>query len=165
MATIFGFLYMVCTLAPPEEYDWTVHVRRWCGLMSNYFDHLLLEASVLLLTVHIAGAGVVAVWFIIDWLVRCWCTRVSWGKLTGFWNDGFIHWALYCVRRWPVAVPPKSGYLRQSYSRLTLLLFGLVLWPLLQLSRFWMISWMLSGRCHVHFAKCLWSQCLLSFSL
>jgi len=33
-----------CTLAPPSEYDWTqtVHVQRWCGLMSNYFDHLLL---------------------------------------------------------------------------------------------------------------------------
>jgi len=42
MATIIGFLYMGCTLVPPEEYDWTVHVRRWCGLMSNYFDHLLL---------------------------------------------------------------------------------------------------------------------------
>jgi len=42
MATIFGFLYMGCTMAPPEEYDWTVHLRRRCGLMSNYFDHLLL---------------------------------------------------------------------------------------------------------------------------
>jgi len=29
-----------CTLAPPEEYDWTVHVQRRCDLMSNYFDHL-----------------------------------------------------------------------------------------------------------------------------
>jgi len=42
MATIFGFLYMGCKLAPPEEYDWTVHVRRRCVLMSNYFDHLFL---------------------------------------------------------------------------------------------------------------------------
>jgi len=25
-----------------RQYDWTVHVRRRCGLMSNYFDHLLL---------------------------------------------------------------------------------------------------------------------------
>ena len=40
MATIFGFLYKGCTLAPPEEYDWTVDVRRRYGLMSNYFDHL-----------------------------------------------------------------------------------------------------------------------------
>jgi len=40
MATIFGFLYMGCTLAPPGEYDLTVRVRRRCGLMSNYFDHL-----------------------------------------------------------------------------------------------------------------------------
>jgi len=29
------------TLAPPAEYDWTVHLRQRCGLMSNYFDHLL----------------------------------------------------------------------------------------------------------------------------
>ena len=28
------------TLAPPVEYDWTVHLWRRCGLMSNYFDHL-----------------------------------------------------------------------------------------------------------------------------
>jgi len=44
MATIFVFLYMGCTLAvaPHGEYDWTVRVRRQCGLMSNYFDHLLL---------------------------------------------------------------------------------------------------------------------------
>jgi len=43
MATVFVFLYMECTLAPPGEYDWTVRVRRRCGLMSNYFDHLLLH--------------------------------------------------------------------------------------------------------------------------
>ena len=30
---------MGCTLAPPGEYDGTVRVQRWCGLMSNYFDH------------------------------------------------------------------------------------------------------------------------------
>ena len=42
MATIFVFLYMGHTLVPPGEYDWTVRVRRRCGLMSNYFDHLLL---------------------------------------------------------------------------------------------------------------------------
>ena len=30
------------TLAPPGEYNWTIRLRRWCGLMSNYFDHLLL---------------------------------------------------------------------------------------------------------------------------
>jgi len=32
---------MGCTLAPPGEYDWTVLVWLRCGLMSNYFDHLL----------------------------------------------------------------------------------------------------------------------------
>jgi len=42
MATIF-WLSMGCTLAPPVDYDWTVHVRRRCDLMSNYFDHLLLQ--------------------------------------------------------------------------------------------------------------------------
>jgi len=42
MATIFGFLYMGWTLAPPGKYDWTVRMRRRCGLMSNYFNRLLL---------------------------------------------------------------------------------------------------------------------------
>jgi len=46
MATIFGFLYMGCTLSPPEEYGWTVHLRRRCGLMSNYFDHLYFKITV-----------------------------------------------------------------------------------------------------------------------
>jgi len=31
-----------CTLAQPGEYDRTVHVRQRHGLISNYFDHLLL---------------------------------------------------------------------------------------------------------------------------
>jgi len=34
---------------PPGEYDWTVHVWRRCGLMSNYFDHLLLLARIAVL--------------------------------------------------------------------------------------------------------------------
>jgi len=28
------------TLAPPGEYDWTIHGRRPCDLVSNYFDHI-----------------------------------------------------------------------------------------------------------------------------
>ena len=40
MATIFWLSIYGYTLAPPGEYDWAVHVRRRCGLMSNYFDHL-----------------------------------------------------------------------------------------------------------------------------
>jgi len=41
MATSF-WLSKGCTLAPPGKYNWTVHVWRRCGLMSNYFVHLLL---------------------------------------------------------------------------------------------------------------------------
>jgi len=41
MATIFWLSIYGCTLAPPSESDWTVRVRQRCGLMSNYFDHLL----------------------------------------------------------------------------------------------------------------------------
>jgi len=42
MATTFVFQYMgcSCTLAPPGKYYWIVRVRRRCGFMSNYFDHL-----------------------------------------------------------------------------------------------------------------------------
>jgi len=41
-----GFLYVGCALAPPGEYKWSVHVRRWCGLIMNYFDHLLCFVTV-----------------------------------------------------------------------------------------------------------------------
>jgi len=34
------------TLAPLGEYDWTVHLRRQCGLLSNYFDHLYIVLHV-----------------------------------------------------------------------------------------------------------------------
>ena len=30
-----------CTLAPPVEYHYTIRVQRRCGLLSDYFDHLL----------------------------------------------------------------------------------------------------------------------------
>jgi len=30
---------------PPGEYDWTVRLQQRCGLMSNYFDHLLSSSS------------------------------------------------------------------------------------------------------------------------
>jgi len=32
----------MCTLVPSGEYDWTIHLLRQCGFMSNYFYHLLL---------------------------------------------------------------------------------------------------------------------------
>jgi len=28
-----------CILAPPGEYDWTIHMLRRCSFLSNYFDH------------------------------------------------------------------------------------------------------------------------------
>jgi len=31
---------------PPDEYDWTVRLRWRCGLMSNFFDHLLFFTAV-----------------------------------------------------------------------------------------------------------------------
>jgi len=31
-----------CTSLPPGKSYWTVHVRQRCGLVSNYFDHLLI---------------------------------------------------------------------------------------------------------------------------
>jgi len=43
----------VVTLAPPGEYDWTVRLRRRCGLMSNYFDHLLDLAMLLNIKSHV----------------------------------------------------------------------------------------------------------------
>ena len=33
------------TVAPPGKYDWRVHVWRWCGLLSSYFDHFFSELS------------------------------------------------------------------------------------------------------------------------
>jgi len=40
-------------LAPLGEYDWTVRLRQRCGLMSNYFDHLLyVYSSTCLLPKH-----------------------------------------------------------------------------------------------------------------
>jgi len=30
------------TLMPQGKHDWTIHLRRRCGLMSNYFDHLFI---------------------------------------------------------------------------------------------------------------------------
>ena len=33
------------TLTQPGEYDWTIRLQRRCGLMSNYFDHLLRLAA------------------------------------------------------------------------------------------------------------------------
>jgi len=48
---------MGCTLASPGEYDLNVHVRRRCGLMSNYFDHSLVLQCVELQLVTLVVAG------------------------------------------------------------------------------------------------------------
>jgi len=61
IATIFVFLCMRCTLAPPGEYNWTVHGRRRCGLMSNYFDHLFLFSQVSSLPVHKMSEWIIVV--------------------------------------------------------------------------------------------------------
>jgi len=49
----------VGTLAPPGEYDWTLHLQRQCSLMSNYFDHLLLFLLLLFCICF-------------SWLALCW---------------------------------------------------------------------------------------------
>jgi len=43
------FRWGACILAPPGECDWTVPLRRHCGLLSNYSDHLLLLLLLLLM--------------------------------------------------------------------------------------------------------------------
>ena len=101
MATIFGFLDMGCTLAPPEEYDWTVHVWRQCNLMSNYFDHLLvshlISNSGIMLCTHILCLACVCVFFCL-W-------TIVWGDIDQF-NTVFRphHSTMYvdvaCCYRW-----------------------------------------------------------------
>jgi len=44
---------MGCILAPPGEYDWTVHVRQRCGHMSNYFERLFKMAAAAILDCYI----------------------------------------------------------------------------------------------------------------
>jgi len=67
------FLYMGCALAPPGKYDWTICVQRWCSLMSNYFDHLLLNESgvcywimmsIIIMLSHVTGSANVHPWYI-----------------------------------------------------------------------------------------------------
>jgi len=43
MATIFWLSVYGVSLVPLDEYNWTVCVRRWCSLMSNYFDCLFIH--------------------------------------------------------------------------------------------------------------------------
>jgi len=45
---------MECTLAPPGDYGWAIHVTRRCGLMSNSFDHLLLLGHIAVLRMYMA---------------------------------------------------------------------------------------------------------------
>jgi len=40
------------TWARPGEYDWTIRLWRRCGIMSNYFDHLLLFMQTVCSTVR-----------------------------------------------------------------------------------------------------------------
>ena len=41
-----------CILAQPGKYDWTIRVRQRCGLMSNYFDHMLLLLLIIIIRPH-----------------------------------------------------------------------------------------------------------------
>ena len=44
-----------CTSAPHGEYGWTIYARRRCGLVSNYFDHLLcFTATLMCITIVIS---------------------------------------------------------------------------------------------------------------
>jgi len=64
---------MACTLAPPGEYDWTVHVRRRWGFLSYYFDHLfcifftVLNVSNLRILTHFNTANLYTLQCIQNW--------------------------------------------------------------------------------------------------
>ena len=34
-----------CSLGPPAKYHWTTYVQRQCGMLSNYFDTLLVHGT------------------------------------------------------------------------------------------------------------------------
>jgi len=40
-----------CTLAQPGEYNSTVHFRRRCGLMTNYFDHIIIISIIIIIII------------------------------------------------------------------------------------------------------------------
>jgi len=47
-----------CTLKPRGKYEWTIRVRRLCGLMSNYFDHSLKFVHHKLSSIRLVGLHV-----------------------------------------------------------------------------------------------------------
>ena len=62
------------TLVPAGEYDWIVRLQWWCGLMSNYFDHLswlLLFCLQCFDTVGCWASGR-AISILKNWVMRCW---------------------------------------------------------------------------------------------
>ena len=52
-----------------NEYDWTVHVWRRCGLMSNYFDHLLTIGY------WFSRVIILQIFYGTEWPTRCRCAN------------------------------------------------------------------------------------------
>jgi len=48
-----GAYYIGVHIGATSEYYWTVRVRQWCGLMTNYFDHLLCIVTVVIIIIVI----------------------------------------------------------------------------------------------------------------
>jgi len=90
---------MGCTLAPPGKYHWTVHLRRRCGPLSNYFyDHLL----ILLLS-------------LISWWWRSLCINIAlllWRCLS---KIATMHWhSFQCCERNDILLTSYIAYRHRS---------------------------------------------------
>jgi len=55
-----------CILAPPGECGWIVCVRRRCGLLSNYFNHLFVLLSTALVNQLKQSVGCVSMYLCLD---------------------------------------------------------------------------------------------------
>ena len=92
------------TLAPPGEYDWTVCLWQRCGLMSNYFDHLLQYAVDSLFFIYSIGYRnmlmcTIAIWWAI--VMTCHlcqkCTADRPNHMPTIFAGGWILWGLWCL--------------------------------------------------------------------
>jgi len=64
--------------APPVEYDWTICLWWSCGLVSCYFDHLLLLHIVCRFVLCESIVCVLCRWW---WTFRCWLNSRKWSSL------------------------------------------------------------------------------------